>query len=145
MQANTRCPVCGMRADPGSVTLEYRGMRFALCSEQCRERFQTDPEGFVGPPGQGSGPRPDPARRRRLRLGQRPTPSQAETLRDLLEGMMGVRAVSIRGDRLEITYHPDQASEDRIEGELAEAGERLGPGWPERLRRAFIHYEDETE
>ncbi|MFB6260612.1 MAG: hypothetical protein ABEK42_08005 [Thiohalorhabdaceae bacterium] len=142
MSRTARCPVCGMAADAQANTLEYRHMHFAFCSEPCRERFQRGPEAFLGKPSrrQAAGR----TKRRRLRLGQHLSGDQRESLRDLLEGMMGVNAVAIRGDRLAITYDPEQAGDDRLEQELYEAGERLGGGWPERLRRAFIHFEEES-
>lgn len=142
MARSPRCPVCGMPADAGTNTLEYRHMHFAFCSEPCRERFQRGPEAFLS--AAGSARAPGRIKQRRLRLGQRLSADQRETLRDLLEGMMGVRTVDIRGERVAITYDPDLAGDDRLEQELYEAGERLGRGWPERLRRAFIHFEEES-
>jgi YHS domain-containing protein len=142
MATSPRCPVCGMPADSEGTTLEYRHMHFAFCSEPCRERFQRSPEAYLGTTGRQR--RQGRIKQRRLRLGQRLSGDQRDTLRDLLEGMMGVRTVDIRGDRVAITYDPDQASDQRLEDELADAGERLGRGWPERLRRAFIHCEEES-
>jgi YHS domain-containing protein len=142
MAKTWRCPVCGMAADPDANGLEYRHMHFALCSDVCRQRFLRSPESFLGVAGGGRGG--GRIKQRRLRLGQRLSGDQRDTLRDLLEGMMGVRTVDIRGDRVAITYDLDQASDQRMEEELFEAGERLGRGWPERLRRAFIHYEEES-
>ncbi|HKJ71824.1 MAG TPA: hypothetical protein VKA55_08750 [Gammaproteobacteria bacterium] len=142
MAKTARCPVCGMAADPEATPLEYRHMLFAFCSDPCRERFQRSPEAYLEASGDRG--RRGRTRQRRLRLGQRLDSDQRETLRDLLEGMMGVRTVDIRGDRVAITYDPEQASADRLEQELFEAGERLGRGWAERLRRAFIHYEEES-
>jgi len=117
-------------------------MHFAFCSDPCRERFQRSPEAYLGTTGRQ--PRRGRIKQRRLRLGQRLTAEQREALGDLLEGMMGVRTVDIRGDRVAITYDLDQASDQRLEDELYDAGERLGRGWPERLRRAFIHFEEES-
>ena len=142
MAKTSRCPVCGMAADPDATTLEYRHMHFAFCSDPCRERFQRGPEAYLGATGRQR-PR-GRTKQRRLRLGQRLTNEQREVLGDLLEGMMGVRTVDIRGDRVAITYDPDQASDERLEEELSDAGERLGHGWAERLRRAFIHFEEES-
>ncbi|MFA9460319.1 hypothetical protein [Thiohalorhabdus methylotrophus] len=139
-----RCPVCAMRALSNSNELEFRGMYFLFCSPSCQERFLQDPDFFLSPR-HARGHGPEAVKRRRLRLGHQPSRDQAETLRDLLEGLMGVRTVGFRGDRLEITYDARQASVEGLERELTEAGERLGPGWGERLRRAFVHYEEEME
>jgi len=133
-----------MRIRSSGIELELRGMYFAFCSPSCQERFLQDPDHHLAE-GFARRAAPEAIRKRRLRLGAQPRPEQSETLQGLLEGMMGVRSVVFRGDRLEITYDPTQASVDGIERELTEAGERLGAGWGERLRRAFVHYEEETE
>ncbi|MEF8793227.1 hypothetical protein [Thiohalorhabdus sp.] len=142
MANGPHCPVCSMAADPDASTLEYRHMHFAFCSEPCREHFRRNPESYLElrPPPRPSGG----VKQRRLRLGQRLTGDESETLRDLLEGMMGITSVEIRGDRVAITYQRDQTSDDRLEEELVEAGDRLGQGWADRLRRAFRHFEEES-
>ena len=146
MQTTPKCPVCGMRVTSDDNALEYGHMHFWLCSEPCRLRFQDRPERYAS--GARLGRREPPrehVKRRRLRLGQTLRPDQGELVRELLEGMMGVRMVAFRGDRLEITYDGATTGEDQIERELDEAGDRLGAGWADRLRRAFIHYEEEAE
>src|SRR5574338_25934 len=49
------------------------------------------------------------------------------------------------GDTLEVSYDLLQATAEQIEARLVEAGVGLGQGWAERLRRAFVHYEEECE
>ena len=140
-------PVCGMAVPADQYPLTFRQMHFAFCSEQCRERFLRNPGLFVGHPGW----RPVKVqvrvvtKRRRLRLEHPLSAQQAETVRGRLAAMMGVRAVSIRGTVLEIVYDLLQVTEDQIEHALGEAGAELGRGWAERLRRAFVHYEEEME
>jgi len=145
MRSTPKCPVCGMWVVADGNALEYGHMQFWLCSEQCRLRFQEEPRRHLSGTGARTGRNPERIKRRRLRLGQTLHPDQGEQVRDLLEGMMGVRMVSFRGDRLEITYDGGQTGEEQIERELDEAGDRLGAGWADRLRRAFIHYEEEAE
>lgn len=145
MDRTPKCPVCGMRVTSEENALEYGHMHFSLCSEQCRLRFQEEPRRYLTGNGSRTGRGRERIKRRRLRLGQTLHPDQGEQVRDLLEGMMGVRMVSFRGDRLEITYDGGQTGEEQIERELDEAGDRLGAGWADRLRRAFIHYEEEAE
>ena len=44
-------PVCGMTVDPTTAQhlTEHDGERYVFCSAGCRERFEADPERFVGP------------------------------------------------------------------------------------------------
>ena len=144
MRKTPTCPVCGMRVTRADNGLEYGHMHFWLCSEPCRLRFQDRPAAYVTATGGRGGDGAALVKRRRLRLGQTLRPDEGNLLRDLLEGMMGVRMVAARGDRLEITYDTALTGAEQLEAELAEAGDRLGGGWGDRLRRAFIHYEEET-
>jgi allophanate hydrolase subunit 1 len=84
-------------------------------------------------------------KQRRLRLAQLLSPSQVRTLSDALQAMMGIQTVSVEGDSVVIAYDLLQATAEQIEERLAEIGVQLGEGWAERLRRAFVHYEEECE
>lgn len=59
--------------------------------------------------------------------------------------MMGVTAVAVDGNDVSITYDLLQATAGQIEAKMAETGLRMGEAWPERLRRAFVHYLEESE
>src|SRR5688572_30249832 len=39
-------PVCGMRLEQPSVTLDYDGRTLAFCSEFCRQQFQRHPRAY---------------------------------------------------------------------------------------------------
>ena len=51
----------------------------------------------------------------------------------------------LKGDSVLITYDLLQATAEQIEEKLGEIGVQLGEGFAERLRRAFVHYEEECE
>jgi YHS domain-containing protein len=140
-------PVCQMLVSPDQNAIHYEGMDFAFCSLQCRERFLANPHLYIGVPGE---PAPKQAgqeviKRRHLRLDQPLSESAAQHIREQLRAMMGVYAVEIAGDELTITYDLLQATAEQIEATLQQAGARLGGGWGEKLRRAFVHYMEETE
>ncbi len=44
-----RDPVCQRDVDPSSAkaTSEYAGDRYYFCSQECKERFDADPEKYV--------------------------------------------------------------------------------------------------
>lgn len=138
-------PVCGMQAPDGQFEVEYLAIRYSFCSEQCHDRFIAHPHLYVGLPGRKA-PRQEGREivmRRRLRLSSPLSPAHAAMLADALHEMMGIQDVLVEGDRVEVTYDLLQASVEQIEAKIGEAGARLGEGWGEALRLAFIHYVEE--
>lgn len=143
----TKDVVCGMQVASDKYQLEYLGVPYSFCSKQCQERFQANPHLYVGMPGQKA-PKQEGVsviKQRRLRLAQPLSPTQARTLSDALQEMMGIQTVSVEGDSIVIAYDLLQATAEQIEERLAEIGVHLGEGWMERLRRAFVHYIEECE
>lgn len=140
-------PVCGMRVQPTQLSLEYMQMHFAFCSEQCRERFLANPGLYVGKPGKMSVKQAgrEVIKCRRLQLAE-PLPSGSdEALRKTLYEMMGIKGVQYNGVHWEISYDLLQATTDQIERTMTDFGVRLGGTWAVKLRRAFVHYVEETE
>jgi hypothetical protein len=84
-------------------------------------------------------------KQRRLKLGKPLTPEMEEAILDAVQAMMGIERIDIDGDIIKVTYDLLQATETQIESEIARAGAVLGDEWSERLRRAFVHYLEETE
>lgn len=145
MNRRMKDPVCGMEVDPEENALVYLEMHFAFCSRQCRERFLANPHLYVGKPGHPS-PKQEGVviiKRRRLRLEIPLSPEEAARLIAALRTMMGIREVSANGDRVDITYDLLQATHEQIETKISEIGVQLGTGWAERLRRAFVDFEEE--
>ena len=143
----TKDYVCGMQVNSGDNQLMYQGVAYSFCSKQCRERFLANPHLYVGMPGQKA-PKQEGLsviKQRRLRLAQPLSSSQAKTLIDALQAMMGIQAVSADGDSVVISYDLLQATAEQVEEKLIEIGVQLGEGLAERLRRAFVHYEEECE
>ena len=141
-------PVCQMLVAPDQNAINYQGMDFAFCSQQCKDRFLANPHLYIGVPSGQKAPKQagqEVIKRRRLRLDQPLSASEAQQVTDQLRAMMGVYAVDIDADELTITYDLLQATAEQIEATLQQAGARLGGGWGERLRRAFVHYLEETE
>src|SRR3989338_1338586 len=66
----------------------------------------------------------------------------------LYMGFPGRKAPAQEGvevGKLEIKYDLIQVTEEQIENKLASVGATLGQGWADRLKRAFIHFEEEFE
>lgn len=140
-------PVCKMQVQGVSFAMEYSGIKYAFCSAQCQERFLANPHLYIGFPGHKA-----PAQEgvevikcREILLASPLDKSQAQHVHNALTDMMGVQEVRIDGTKLEIRYDLIRATEQQIENKLALVGAALGHRWTDRLRRAFIHYEEETE
>ncbi len=142
-----RDPVCDMEVDPHRLSIDYLGMHFAFCSEQCKQRFLRNPHLYIGAAGHKA-PRQEGRevlKRRRLRLAEPLSPALAQRVTDSIRSMMGIRRVEVDGDRIDITYDLLEATEAQIEEAIARAGATLGQGLADRLSRAFVHYLEETE
>lgn len=139
--------VCGMQVEPHRNAVAYLGIEYAFCSAQCRERFVANPHLYTGLPGRKAPKQEglEVLKRRRLRLAQPLSAEQAASISAALQTMMGIKTVAAAGDRIEIVYDLLQATAEQIEAKLAQIGVPLGAAWPERLRRAFVHYEEECE
>ncbi len=136
------CHVCGMEADPGVASVEYHRMYFYFCSEQCRETFLENPGLYAAGPPAG---RKEILKRRTLHLAQAPDEEVAGLLVSYLGDLMGVKEVSIEGERLHVSYDLLRVTEAQIEEALTEVGLQLDDSWRERLRRAWVHDTEEIE
>lgn len=146
-QDKVKDPVCGMWVEPAAHALEYMGMHLAFCSLQCKERFQANPHLYIGQPGQKA-PKQAGAKvikRRRFQLTEPLTDEMARRVAENIQSMMGIQAITIDVDTIEISYDLLQATASQIEDRLEAIGTELGKGWGQRLRRAFTHYLEEAE
>jgi YHS domain-containing protein len=41
-------PVCGMQVEEGKICSEYKGEKYCFCSVVCKEKFDREPEKYVG-------------------------------------------------------------------------------------------------
>ena len=140
-------PVCHMQVSAVSFATEYSGIKYAFCSAQCQDRFLANPHLYIGFPGHKA-----PAQKgvevvkcRKIRLAYPLDTTQFQQIHDVLTSMMGVQEVHINGDNLKISYDLIQVTAEQIENKLASVGASLGQGWADRLRRAFTHFEEESE
>ena len=140
-------PVCGIEVEPHQHALVYREIDYAFCSRQCQERFLAHPHLYVGLPGQKA-PRQEGRqliKQRKMRLAQPFKPEEARELASALSALPGVKYIHAEANDLTISYDLLLVTAEQIEEQLATAGVKLGDGWAERLRLAFLHYEEELE
>jgi YHS domain-containing protein len=139
--------VCGMNVNADAISLNYQGCHYVFCSDQCLERFLLNPHLYIGYPGNEA---PKHAgvvvlKKRRLKLAE-PFPQEvADQFIEYIEAMMGINTIEINGNCIEITYDLLQVTELQIEKKITEAGIVLGENLTEKIRRAFVHFAEETE
>ena len=141
-QQQNICPVCGMKVNPDVPTAEHHKIHFHFCSEQCRETFSERPSLYIKAPESGH---EEHLKRRTMRLAETPDEKVVALLTSCLNEMMGVKEVTVEGEKIHITYDLLQATEMQIEKALAEIGVQLGGGWLERLRRGWVNDSEEVE
>ncbi len=140
-------PVCHMEVSETSFATEYEGIRYAFCSAQCKERFLANPHLYTGLPGHKAPAQQGKQviKRRSLVLSAPLDARQAELVKRDLLAMMGISEVHIEGEKIEIQYDLMQVTTEQIADQLALVGAELGGGWMERLKVAFINYQEECE
>lgn len=139
--------VCGMEVNSDDISIDYLGIHYAFCSQQCLQRFQDNPHLYIGYPG-SEAPRHagmEVIKSRVIKLAEPLSRDQADTVIDYIEAMMGVQFVEVHEDNIEITYDLLQVTESQIEQTISEAGGVLGESLTEKIKRAFVHYMEETE
>ncbi|NOQ80416.1 MAG: YHS domain-containing protein, partial [Gammaproteobacteria bacterium] len=136
-----------MMVDEDSHAMEYQGHIYAFCSQQCRERFETNPHLYVGRPGHAAPKKTgqEIIKKRTLKLDEPLTETQSRIISSEIGKMMGIKDVSIEADCIHITYDLLQATVEQIEISIEKTGEKLGHGIAEKLQRALIHYLEEIE
>tara|TARA_R110002111_G_scaffold236350_2_gene297551 strand:+ start:38 stop:541 length:504 start_codon:yes stop_codon:yes gene_type:complete len=144
---NLTDPVCGMVVTPDQYAITYQEMHFAFCSLQCQERFLDSPNLYIGYPGQKAPKQEGKVflKQRRIKLDKPLTEQIEQNIINTLQAMMGVEKVEITAGIINITYDLLQATEVQIESEISKTGVSLGQEWSDRLKRAFVHYLEESE
>ncbi|TDY02878.1 YHS domain-containing protein [Thiohalophilus thiocyanatoxydans] len=143
-QDKLKDPVCGMLVPRDKYAVDYLDMHFAFCSQQCQSRFLANPNLYIGKPGHPSH-KDEVIKRRRLKLSEALSSQQSEELVKELGSMMGIKQVTVMQEEVEITYDLLQATAEQVEHRIVQLGGRPGNGMAEKLRRAFVHYLEETE
>ena len=150
MSSNAAVPkdiVCGMEVNSDDISLDYQGCHYTFCSNQCLERFQLNPHLYIGYPG-SEAPRHagvEVLKKRTLKLAK-PLPQEvADLFIEYIEAMMGIRNIEINGNYITIVYDLLLVTESQIEKKIVDAGIALGDDLMEKIRRAFVHFMEETE
>lgn len=140
-------PVCHMKVSTDLFVTEYAGVKYIFCSVQCQDRFVANPHLYIGLPGHKAPAQKgvEVIKHRKIKLASSLTTDQAKRVYEALTNMMGIQAVNIDGYTLEIQYDLIQATEKQIEDVLVSVGTNIGRGWVDRLKRAFIHFQEESE
>ncbi len=141
-QLSDICSVCGMTAEAEIPSVKHQKMYFYFCSGQCRETFVAHPGLYSANVRKGQN---EILKRRTIRLDEPLESEVTDLLTPYLMEMMGVKEVTVEGDKIEITYDLLQVTESQIEKMLVEVGLQLGGSWLERLRRGWVDNSEEIE
>jgi len=142
-----RDPVCLMMVYESSFAIEYQQHPYTFCSQQCRDRFESNPHLYIGTP---CHPAPkqhgdEIIKKRTLKLAEPLTKEQSDIITTDLCDMMGIKDVHVDSNRIHITYDLLQATTEQIEAAIEKTEKKLGSTLTEKLKLAFIHYMEECE
>ncbi len=144
MNKNMTCPVCAMNVADDKISMQYFGIHYNFCSQQCHENFLSQPKLYVGKDAKKAG-RQEVLKCRKFKLGQSLTILQIKKVGQELGQLMGIKQVDVQSQAIAVTYDLRQCRAEQIETCLAGAGIKLGEGWSDRLRLGWIHYTEENE
>lgn len=147
MSVIVKDPVCGMVVGEHKVEMTYAEVHYAFCSNQCRDRFESNPHLYIGQPGHKAPKQKgvEILKRRHFKLEQSLSLTDANVLANELYDMMGIRNIQINDMDIDVIYDLMEATAEQIENRMVEIGIKLGEEWSQRLRRGFIHLLEETE
>lgn len=140
-------PVCLMEVEKGNIENEYQGIFYSFCSKQCLERFKANPHLYVGQPAKPSPKQQGKSviRKRILKMDTLIPGNVKNQIYDSLGTMMGVIEITIKDNIIGITYDLLQVTTKQMEDVIQGTGQYLANDWATRLKRAFIHYVEDTE
>lgn len=143
-----RDPVCRAMVAEDSHPWTHLHIRYAFCSEHCRERFKKWPHLYVGDPTHGLSEKQRGKvvrKSHRIKLIEPVGGQRLSELREAIESLMGVEAVEISGEEIVVAYDLMQVSLSDIEAVIAAEAGDLSDGIADRIQRAMIHYSEECE
>jgi len=142
-----RDPVCLMMVDEGGFEIEYQQHNYAFCSQQCRDRFESNPHLYIGTPCHPSPKQHGDKviKKRTLKLDEPLDKHQSDTIITDVKSMMGIFDIHIDENHICISYDLLQVTAEQIEEKIEATGKKLGNGLAEKLKRAFVHYLEESE
>ncbi|MCW9012775.1 MAG: YHS domain-containing protein [Gammaproteobacteria bacterium] len=144
---NVQCPVCHMMVNENNLATTYQARVYVFCSQQCRDRFESNPHLYTGRPGH-----PAPKQQGheiiktvKLKLTETLTDDQCFVIEEEIKRMMGIKSIRIESDCLSIIYDLLQVTAEQIETAIEKTGNALQLGLGTKLKQALVHYLEESE
>ena len=148
MLGHNRDPVCGALVPEDSFPWTHLHIKYAFCSEHCRERFKRWPHLYVGEATYGLAEKQLGTvvrKAHKIRLVDAVESGKMPEVRKAVESLKGIEAVDIEGGEVTVVYDLLQVSLKDIENAIiVEVGD-LRDRMTDKLRRVFIHYSEECE
>lgn len=142
------CPVCGMTNVNSLIATTYRGIEYFFCSSQCKNRFESHPQLFVGDPQHGISEKQKgraELKERRIVLNDQLNEGDRALLRKAIADLMGVIGVEVNSTEIRVKYDLMQVSLTDIENTVIEVIGNLRTNLTDKIKRSIIHYTEECE
>ena len=143
-----KCPVCEMLLLKSDNVVQFKGINFWLCSEQCRDRFNQRPSLYIGDPKHGKSVKQHGVKVEKKHTIKLVLPDNHESIDLLIQylnSLMGVIQARINQGQLEIEYDLIQVSLGEIESFIKSTGIAIEQSWIDKVHNALIHYNEDGE
>jgi len=141
---NKACPVCGMDVQDKRIQVQHLGNVYVFCSHQCQENFQKRPGLYSGTHAVQL-ERRNILKRRVFRINPPLNKEQIKAVQKAITSMMGIEAMKVETNRIEITYDLMRATAKQIEDAISAGGATLGQRLADHIKQGWIHYTEENE
>ncbi len=143
-----KCPVCEMEVRDSEFEIQYLGIDYQFCTEQCLRKFEQRPHLYVGTPTYGKSEKQlgqESEKARKIKLIKPLTKDSVKQLINDIRALMGVKKVEVNSDEVFVVYDLLQVSLADIENVILRFHGCLQETITEKVRRSFIHYSEECE
>jgi len=147
MSLVSKCPVCKMKVNKSNYRFVFQDQTYVFCSMQCLDRFNDNPHVYIGHPAKPSPKQKNiqVIKKRSLKVEECLSQQQSLIIVENLSKLMGVKKVEVEQNYIYISYDLLQVTEAQVEKEIEATGEILGKSIAEKIRRAFVHYLEDSE
>ncbi len=133
-----QCPVCEMQVSSNQYSSQHHGIDYWFCSTQCQQSFLARPRLYLKPT------RKVMLKSRVFHVVKPLSAAEQQSVRTMLLGLMGVRAVEIQGIHIKVTYNLLETCARLLVQTLKDAGVALRTSWLDKWKWSWVYDMEEN-
>jgi len=133
-----QCPVCAMQVSSNQYASQHHGIDYWFCSTQCQQSFLARPRLYLKPI------RKVMLKSRVFRVAKHLSEAQQQSVRTMLLGLMGVRAVEIQPSRIKVSYNLLETCARLLVQALEDEAVPLRVSWLDKWKWSWVYDMEEN-